>query len=1289
MGDGDSIRGRAEQAFQRFLEQTDELGEAQAEAFVAQQDSELRDELRSILNDYRTLQEELGGLSPGLEPGRILGDYRLIEEIGRGGMGVIWEAEQLSIPRRVALKLLQAPAALSTQSLVRFRREAEAGGRLAHPGIVAIYAAGELEGHPFIAQELIPGGFTLADHLAERREARELPAEHYREVAILFALVADALGAAHGMGVIHRDVKPSNVLIAPDGRPVVADFGLAKIEAELSLSRSRQLMGTPYYMSPEQARGARVDARSDVFSLGAALYEALTMRRPFEGDTTEQVLERIREASPSDPRRLRSRVPRELAVICTKALEERPEHRFGSMAEFAADLRRFLADEPILARPTGSARRTVKWMRRHPVWSVGLGVGSAALVVVSALLLALLRADEARRRSERSANVHRIARALTAGAGSIDRDRVQAELDRCPEELRGWAWRYIDYTIDRSTASIEVRPGEQVGHVIHLEVGSDGETALVTTTEGDHLLVDLVSKVVVGSYGEASFPWSLAAFGGDGRRVFAPVPDSPGRVPSSAAGIAAFDGGPGSPAAWILETEVDDLSVLAASPDGELLVTGRRRSGSVDVWDLGTGERIRSVEAHSARLRDVAFDPAGQWFATASRDGTVVVWDRADLSAPGKILMTVPGDVYALAVAPDGVQLAAGGRDSKIYLWDTASWSPGPVPTLKGHSGPVRALDYSPGGELLVSASVDRRIHLWDVHSGEIVHTYQGHGDAVTAVAFTAGGRQVVSGSPDGTLKLWDVPEREGLLSRCAAGPIVLVPGTSLLVTGTGDWTPDRPGGGEARMAFWDLEKAALVDVPPLPVESSLHHWRSGLKALACSPTGRPVAAACQRGRIGLYDPDTREWIRVLEARRLGDGTPLEPNALAFGPRGRRLAVGWTDGALGVWDVDGEHWVFGPEPGSAERAHGGSVETVAFSPGGETLVSCTPIQRELRTWDATTGELHQELDGLAGYGAAWSPDGELLLAGSREGLIYAWDAESGELEAAFGDHGGLVQALVFDSSGTLLFSGSTDATVQVWDTASWTAFLTLRHDGPVHDLAFDAGGERLLAASQRDVRVWEASPRSELVPPDSLAGEFELARELVRDYPAAEDLEDALLADDRTAEVDAAALRALAQLLGARDGLGLHQRAAEIAVRQDQTREEYEAALRMAEAAEVIQPPDERCSAVRGLLHHRLDRDEEARQLLDSAVTQGPECHRVAAAFRLAQVLQELGEEEEARRFLGIASSLPLTGVGLHRPNQEILAAVATEARGLVERVARVGEAVEATAPIREGEDGR
>jgi serine/threonine protein kinase len=268
--------------------------------------------------------------------------------------------------------------------VLKFRREAEAGGRQSHPGIVAVHAVGEHEGFHYIAQELIEGSNTLADRLDSLRKEGDPPPGYFREVARHLFDVAEAMHHAHESGVIHRDIKPSNILLTTEGHPKVTDFGLAKLEDALALSRTGDFAGTPYYMSPEQvtSRTRGIDKRTDIYSLGVTLYEMLTLQRPFEGKSSYEVLKKIPIVDPVEPHKANSRVPRDLSLICMKAMEKTPEKRYPTMKEFGDDLRRFLSGEVILAKPAGTATRVLKRVKRNPLISGAVGLALAAMVAL-------------------------------------------------------------------------------------------------------------------------------------------------------------------------------------------------------------------------------------------------------------------------------------------------------------------------------------------------------------------------------------------------------------------------------------------------------------------------------------------------------------------------------------------------------------------------------------------------------------------------------------------------------------------------------------------------------------------------------------------------------------------------------------------------------------------------------------------------------------------------------------------------------------------------------------------
>ncbi|MFT5152128.1 MAG: serine/threonine protein kinase, partial [Planctomycetota bacterium] len=366
---------------------------------------ERQDELRVAWSDHRRALDALAreaaphsrssAGSFALKAGSILGEFQLVRPLGQGGQGTVWEAEQPSLDRRVALKFVR-PERVNEHTLARFQQEARAGGRLTHPGIVAVYAWGETNEVHWIAQELVPGGRTIRNWIDESRQDGDLSDAYYGEVAEFIAKLCDALQTAHDGGVIHRDVKPLNILVTPTGQPKLTDFGLARLSEEPGLSASGDIVGTYAYMSPEQlgAKRSGIDARTDIFSLGIVLYELLSLQRPFDGDSTQQIAYKILHEEPPKLTDIRSRTPRDLAVICGKSLEKDPEKRYATMVEFAADIARHIANEPIRAHPPTRFERIVKWTKRNPTKSAATIVSALAFVVISTMAVQLSKQKE-------------------------------------------------------------------------------------------------------------------------------------------------------------------------------------------------------------------------------------------------------------------------------------------------------------------------------------------------------------------------------------------------------------------------------------------------------------------------------------------------------------------------------------------------------------------------------------------------------------------------------------------------------------------------------------------------------------------------------------------------------------------------------------------------------------------------------------------------------------------------------------------------------------------------------
>ncbi len=413
-----------DQALATFIARLDG-GPVAVEAFCASYPESLRSTLNRRCQHVVRLRT-LGGVSETTVLGRTFGEFTVLDEIGRGGMGVVYRAEQASLKREVALKVLPSPLSGSAERLQRFRTEAQATARIDDPRIVKIHSVGEQDGIAYIAMEKVDGR-GLADEITALRAAAPaaLPAPNttsaVRQLAAFVAEIAEALHAAHREGVVHRDVQPRNILVQPDGSPVLIDFGLARIMTDPGVTRTGDTLGTPYYMSPEQvsSRPGTVDHRTDVFSLGAVLYELLCLRRPFEGSTSQEVFGKITAGEFESLRLACPVASRDLVVVCEKALAPAPADRFATAAEFAAELRRVASDEPILSRGPSIARRARRWSRKH---RMSLGGAAVVAVTASAWWAGVVLADDSRLAT------------VAVLPGHLD----GAELSYCPIEPLAW-----------------------------------------------------------------------------------------------------------------------------------------------------------------------------------------------------------------------------------------------------------------------------------------------------------------------------------------------------------------------------------------------------------------------------------------------------------------------------------------------------------------------------------------------------------------------------------------------------------------------------------------------------------------------------------------------------------------------------------------------------------------------------------------------------------------------------------------------------------------------------------
>ncbi len=578
--------------------------------------------------------------------GRRFGAYVLEEELGRGAMGVVFRAWQPSLRRHVAVKLLLGGAFAGAEFTARFRQEAAVAAGLRHPGLVAIHEAGEVEGQFFYAMEWVEG-----PSLAARLRTGPMPP---RESARLLAETADTVAFAHRNGVVHRDLKPSNLLLDASGRPRVADFGLARQTTwDSDLTGSTDALGSPPYMAPEQALArAEVDAASDVYALGAVLYHLLAGRPPFQGASAAQILNQVANDLPVSPRRLNPAVPEDLETICLKCLEKEPGRRYASAEALAADLRRFLNGEPILARPIGIAGRVLRWGRRQPALAAALG----ALAVAVGLGIAGV-AWQAQRNAVIAAELRREAYFTGIRSASLEWEggelnRASVTLDALDPLQRGFEWHWLRGEC-RSPELASWKGHDSI--VLSLAVSPDGRW-LVTGDQGGAStpsrvkLWDWSTRTLRAEWPVAGQPFSLA-FLPDSRRIVAGFGHEGGSD-----GVMVFDreSGPTKP----LQSFTGSL--VSVSADGRRIATVEsdfyfywQHAGRVRVWELESKQELLRLDGPA---RSVALSPDGQRVAWTGREGVLHQVRVSDGSVLERV--SLGGEAWSLTYSPDGSEVA-------------------------------------------------------------------------------------------------------------------------------------------------------------------------------------------------------------------------------------------------------------------------------------------------------------------------------------------------------------------------------------------------------------------------------------------------------------------------------------------------------------------------------------------------------------------------------------------------------------------------------------------------------
>lgn len=1054
------------------------------------------DLVSEVLAAYGTEQERDiesdGTLSPAGEAlGDRFGDYEIQEVLGWGGMGVVYKARQVSADRAVALKVIRSDrlsdltSQQRSETVARFQREARAAAGLEHDHLVTVYDVGEVDGRPYYSMQLVHGQ-TLATVTRDGPLQDRLAAEYIKTTV-------QAVQAAHERGILHRDLKPQNMILdAQSNRVLVTDFGLAKLyDADVSATKTGDIFGSPPYMPPEQAKSSgSVTTAADIYGLGATLYQLITGRPPFQATTVVDTLKQVMEQEPVSPRILNPTVGRDLETICLKCLEKEPTRRYETARELADDLDRFLKYEPVAAQPIGRLERGWRWCRRHPAHAGMLAFACVALLAIVGVGVALAYQDQLHNANDKLATANssletvngqlettnaKLQRALGSAesAKSLAEKAHRAEararekldqllyirrvnlalaefqggevnkarqlLAECPPARRGWEWYYAYRLCHREILTIDAAL-----HVRRVAFSPDGKRMACGIRDNSVRVSDTTTGATILTLKGHNRPVNNVIFSSDGKHV-AGLSLTENR-------LIVWDSVSGRTTLTHIthprsRIPISSWKSVQFSSNGEMIASSGPQN-TVHVWETSTGRQLLQLRGHADRIYCVAFSRDGKQIATGSYDTTVKLWN----ATTGRLVHTLTGHmgrIYSVAFSGDGKQLASGSTDKTARVWNTATGKASV--TLGEHRRAVTALRFNPDGtRVLCTAFSDT---LWDVTTAQKLLTFS----------------RRATFSPDGTRIIGRRNDEGKHLSIWSVSTAKIIATFPKLSSESVSFSPD----GNRIASVHSGKAVSVADAATGKELLELKGHLNRISTVEFSPDGqRIVTGARRRGNTGII----KLWDAALHPRSLrGHDKPV--HSVTFSPDGRSIATAGSDKTVKLWDattLKNTHNLSG---------HLHRVDSVAFLPGTQ-LIASSSSGRDARIWNVRTGEIVKTFAGVSSHNVAISPDGKHFAGGWNGNAIKLWDAGTGNAILNFkGRHANVVWSVTFSPRGNRIVTASLDKTVKVWDTKTGKNLVTFRgHAQNVSCAVFSPNGKQIASGSwDGRVKIWDATSGQEVL----------------------------------------------------------------------------------------------------------------------------------------------------------------------------------------------------------------